>query len=715
MERRKIAALAALVLGITAGAQTAQNDPVLMTVDGQPVTRNEFEAIYKKNNKDAPVNKEALDEYLDLFINYKLKVRDAEMHGLDTVTKFKSELDGYRKQLARPYLVDKDLSDALIKEAYDRAGTEVRASHILVQVASDAQDTTTAWKRIMDLRAKVAGGQDFAEVAKMKGGSDDPSAQQNGGDLGYFSAMQMVYPFETVAYKTQVGELSQPVRTRFGYHIIKVTDKRPARGQMRAAHIMVRSAETDTPEKQAEAERRIREVYTQLIGSPNAFADLALKYSEDEGSNTKGGELAMFGTGKMIEEFENAAFGLKADGDISAPVRTRFGWHIIKRLEYKAPPTFDEAKADLKSKIGRDSRAERTRRAFLDKLRAEYNYTANEKNLKALVALMDSSIFRKGSTSADTLLRSQVVEGPFMRGAESWKREIQGTLKNGKLVGIRGRKAEETPTQPSDTVVVREVHQGWQYDRTKAAKYNKPLFTVNDRTWTQTDFLNALESRQRKGKGQAYTEYLNARFKEYVDDELMAYEDARLEKKHSDFRLLMKEYRDGILLFELTDQKVWSKAVKDSVGLEAFFNEHRTDYLWETRYQVDVYTCADANIAKQTRALLAKGKRDAALTDLVNKTSALNLSVESGRFTLEEKPFLKQVTQPGLSADIAGDSGQVLIVDAKEIFPPSPKTLEEARGLATAAYQDQLEKDWLKELRAKYPVVVSQDVLYSIK
>ncbi|MCB0793780.1 MAG: peptidylprolyl isomerase, partial [Flavobacteriales bacterium] len=241
--KKSILFVAACVAVLPILAQEAATDPVLMHVDGIPVTRSEFEAIYKKNNKDAAVTKEALDEYLDLFINYKLKVREAESLGMDTVSKFQKELAGYRDQLARPYLIDKELNEGLIQEAYDRSMQEVRASHVLVQLAADAApaDTLAAWKRIKGLRDRLVSGEDFATVARSKGGSDDPSAQKNGGDLGWFSALQMVYPFENAAYRTEVGQISDIVRTRFGYHVLKVFDKRPARGQVRVAHIMLRT------------------------------------------------------------------------------------------------------------------------------------------------------------------------------------------------------------------------------------------------------------------------------------------------------------------------------------------------------------------------------------------------------------------------------------------------------------------------------------------
>lgn len=706
-----VAACGAMLM-LSATAQVG-DDAVLMTVDGKPVTRAEFEAIYKKNNKDAAVTHEALDEYLDLFINYKLKVREAEVLGMDTIGKFKQELDGYRKQLARPYLIDRELNDQLMQEAYDRSTKEIRASHILVQVAPDAApaDTAAAYARIMALRDRILKGEDFASVAQAKGGSDDPSAAKNGGDLGWFSALQMVYPFETAAYKTPVGELSMPIRTRFGYHIIKKTGERPARGTMRAAHIMLR--DNPDPAKAADIEKRVREIHAQVTSGTVSFADAALKYSEDEGSSGKGGELPEFSTGKMIDEFEDQAFGLASDGAISEPFKTRYGWHIVKRLSYDPPPSFEQAKGDLKSRIARDSRADITRTAFLTKLKKDYHYTPYEKNLKALTALLDTTIFKKGFTISDTLLRRDVTEGPFMRGGLRFKREINGTLRDGKVVNIRSRRHEDIALLPTDTVVVRDIQEGWSYDRNKAKKLTKPVFELDGKTYTQTDLLNYLESKQKRETARPLPGYLNDRFHEFVDETTLAYEDGRLEQKYPEFRMLMKEYRDGILLFELTDQKVWSKAVKDSTGLQQFYTANKDRFMWETRYDCDIYTCANADVARQVRGLYAKGKRGKDLLDAVNKTSALNLSIDAGRFGGEEKPYLVGITKTGPSNNIDVD-GRVVIVDMKQVVPPSPKTLDEARGSVTAAYQDQLEKDWIAELRAKYPVVTNKDVLYSI-
>ncbi|MCB0782301.1 MAG: peptidylprolyl isomerase [Flavobacteriales bacterium] len=697
-------------------AQNGMDDPVLMRVDGQPVSRSEFEAIYKKNNQDAPVTREALDEYLELFINYKLKVREAESLGMDTVQKFEQELAGYRDQLARPYLIDRELNEGLIKEAYDRSRWEVRASHILVQMPTDPtpEDTLAAWERITALRDRVVGGEDFAAVAQGRGGSDDPSVSRNGGDLGWFSAMQMVYPFETAAYSTEIGEVSAPVRTRFGYHIIKVMGKREARGQVKVAHIMLRSTEQDDSTRQADAERRIREVYGKLLAGEVSFDDAALRYSEDEATSTKGGELPMFGTGKMIEEFEDVSFALSEDGEVSAPFRTRFGWHIVKRLEYKPPPSFEQARPELKAKIAKDSRAEVTRQAFLARLLQEYGYVPYTGNLKAVSALLDSNFFKKGTVLMDTLLRSDLQEGEFEREGGPYRRELTGQLVGGQLVNVRSRRYDDLEHAPTDTVIVRDVHMGWSYDRKKAAKLTKPVATFDGVSLDQRSLLDYLERVQQRERPVPYSEVVGERFGDFVDERVLQHENDKLEEKYPEFRLLMKEYRDGILLFELTDEKVWSRAVEDSAGLEAYYDAHRLDFMWEPRFKATLYECADSGTSSKVRSLYRKGKRGGEIANELNTTSALNVRVEEGLWTAQEKPYLQGVIEPGLTNNFEVD-GRVVIADLQEVLPAAPKTLEEARGSITAAYQDHLEKVWVDELKAKYPVVVDQDVLYSIR
>jgi peptidyl-prolyl cis-trans isomerase SurA len=321
--------------------------PVLLTIAGTPVSKDEFEKVYRKNNQKLDsYDMKDLREYLELYINYKLKVKEAESLKLDTGITFINELKGYRKQLAQPYMSDKEVTDALIKEAYERLQKDVRASHILINLAPDAlpKDTLEVYNRALKIRDMISRGADFEKVARDS--SNDPSAKDNGGDLGYFTGMQMVYPFETAAYNTKPGNLSMPVRTKFGYHIIKVHDIREAQGEIKVAHIMVKLGSDASENYAATAKNKIDEIYSKLK-SGEQFEDLAIKYSDDKGSAKNGGQLPPFGTGRMVPEFEKAAFDLKKDNDISVPVKTSYGWHIIKRLEKKDVPSFEQKKNEI--------------------------------------------------------------------------------------------------------------------------------------------------------------------------------------------------------------------------------------------------------------------------------------------------------------------------------------------------------------------------------
>ncbi|MDZ4824722.1 MAG: peptidylprolyl isomerase [Flavobacteriales bacterium] len=624
----------------------AQKSPVILTVDNYAITLEEFENIYRKNNRDSAITQQSLDEYMELFINFKLKVAAARENGLDTVKKFIQELEGYRGQLARPYLTDSDLLNDLVNEAYQRQTEEIRASHILIKVEQDAapEDTLRAFQKIIALRERVVRGEDFTQIARGQDGSEDPSAKDNGGDLGYFSAFRMVYPFEDAAYNTPVGSVSAPVRTRFGYHIIKVMDRRPARGEMHAAHITI----TDKKGGPADAEARIREVHAKLLAGEK-FEDLALKYSEDGSSNKKGGELPRFTTGKMVEEFENQAFSLKHDGDISSPFKTsEYGWHIVKRLDHKPIATLKEVEKELKNKVSKDARAEKTKSSFVQKLKREYNYSMNEAALKTMSLAADTNVF------------------------------------NGKI-------------------------------KVKKKLLKKPLYTINGEVHKVKEFYDYLASRKGVRTKLTPQEYVMAEGKDFCEDAIIAYEDRRLEEKHPAFRLLMNEYREGILLFELTDQKVWSKAVKDSVGLQQFYNANQEKYTWPERVDAVIYTTASPEIAKQLRKYLAEGRDKSGIAGELNKESKLNIQIEEGIFARDEKEVLGLTPwQTGMSADVPYN-GQIVIVQVNKILEPSPKKLEEARGLITSDYQAWLEQQWIQELRAKHKYTVDKTVLYSIR
>ena len=647
---------------LAAPPATAQEEAVL-TVGEEAVSLADFEHIFLKNNRDSVITTAALDEYMELFINFKLKVQAAEALGMDTVETFQKELAGYRTQLARPYLTNNDLLDELVRQAWERKQEEVRARHILISCSAQAKpaDTLKAYKRVEALRERIANGEDFEAVALSKAGSDDPSVRDNGGDLGWFSAFQMVYPFEEAAYTTPVGELSSIVRTRYGYHFLEVTGRRDARGEIRAAHIMIRTKEGADDATLKAAEERITSIYD-LLGKGIPWEELALKMSEDASTASKAGELPWFGTGKMVEEFENAAFGLTEDGQISAPFKTSYGWHVVKRLEYRAPASFEASKRELQKKVSRDSRSELTRASFLENLKAEYNYSSNATAIKSLkrTAVQQDSVFFPGHP----------------------------------LTGVPSKTAGST------------------------------LLNIGDESATVADFVDYLNIVKIRNAEAGANAIIDEQFASWSDKLLLDYEDARLESKHDDFRLLMEEYHDGILLFELTDEKVWSKAVKDTAGLEGFHAAHVGDFMWDTRAEVDIFTCADEKAVKAARKAVKKGKDLVAFQRDYNAENGNAITLTSGRFSEGENTWGDKVladaaagtlgTKAPVFATYEGGGDETVLVHVGAIRSPEPKTLAEARGQVIAAYQDHLEAQWIDTLRAGTEVEVNTALLHSL-
>ncbi len=633
-------------------AVSQNKDATLMTIGGGKVTVGEFESVYHKNNaKETANDAKSLADYVDLFVNFKLKVKEAEALGMDTAKAFRDELAGYRKQLAQPYLTDKDVNDKLLHETYDRMKTDVRASHILVKVAENAlpKDTLEAYNKILKIRARVMKGEDFNKVAMEKGISDDPSAKDNGGDLGYFTAMQMIYTFETVAYNTKVGEVSQPVRTRYGYHIIKVTDKRAAQGELLCAHIMVKTTPNMTKEDSLNAFAKVTEIYNKLKAG-GKFDELAQQYSDDKQSAKKGGELPWFGTNKMPPEFEKAAFALKNKGDYSDVMRTKYGWHIIKLMDKRGLASFDEMKTELKAKVTKDSRAQVGRESLIAKVKTEYKFKENLKMRDEFYKVIDTSFF------------------------------------DGK------------------------------WDAAKAKGLTKPMFNLNDQVFTQTDFANFIASHQSKRPKGDGNMMVNQLYKQFVDESVVAYEESKLDVKYPEFKSLMEEYRDGILLFELTDQKVWSKAVKDTVGSKEYYEKNKTKYMWEERADATVYTCGDEKVAAKVRAMMKKKKTDKEIIAEINKDSQLNLNVDSKVFNQGENEFVDKNWNPGTSPDIKSDKDKkVIIVVTNKLMKPEPKSYAEAKGMVTADYQNYLEKEWIASLKTKYTVNIDRTVLATVK
>jgi peptidyl-prolyl cis-trans isomerase SurA len=736
-------AAALLLWGCKATEAPVVPEPILETIGGKPVYTSEFEYVYNKNNSNADnaYSRESIQEYLDLYTNFRLKVMDAESRGLDTTAAFKAELEGYKQQLAQPYLTEKSVTDKLVREAYTRMQQEINASHILINVAADAEpkDTLAAYNRLLALRQRAVAGEDFEKLASTY--SEDPSARDNNGNLGYFTALQMVYPFEDAAYKTQPGQLTPPVRTRFGYHLIKVNEARKAQGEIKVAHIMVRSTPGMPKADSVMAKKKVDEIYARVLRKEN-WDKLVSQFSEDASSSQNGGELPWFGTGRMIPSFEEAAFKLANAGDLSRPVLTPYGWHIIKFLERRTLPPYEDMEQSLRSRVAKDSRSELNKAAFLKRIKAENNFQE--------MAPAKSYALSK----ADTTL-------------------IAGTWKN----RFSGKETE------------------------------LPLFTIQNRRFTIKEFFDYVEQSQRPRQQSSAGHALAVYYDNFVNQSLINYEKENLENKYVDYRMLVREYRDGILLFQLMDEKVWSKAIEDTVGLQNFFQRHRDNYRWDTRAEATVLSAASPEVLAQARQMLARGRfevrknkpapvlfnagkavlngrakvqldelasRLAADTSLVltlsgqsapaeprtlaqrratqvqqyltarglpsrrvplgraasaragqravvlqllstdirvleqnlNEKNPLALQAARRRFVKGENKILDGVAwQPGTST--LQQDGRYYEMQIHQVLPPAPKQLSETRGVVTSDYQAYLEKEWITELRQRYPVVVN--------
>ncbi|HNT79629.1 MAG TPA: peptidylprolyl isomerase [Bacteroidia bacterium] len=637
--------LAALILFVPCTAMAQEE--VLINIAGKNVYKSDFLKVYQKNTKEAAFDEKSIKEYLELYINYKLKVHEAEVLQMDTGAAFNNELAGYRKQLAQPYLIDKDVTEKLVKEAYERMKYDVNAGHILFRVAPDAmpKDTIEAYNKAMSTRASLLKGGDFYKVAAEV--SEDPSAKENKGDLGYFTGLQMLYPFETAAFTMKNGDLSMPVRTRFGYHIIKKFDQRPAVGEIRAAHIMVKLPKDSPDSVKKQTKDKIMDLYNRLKNGEN-FETLATEYSDDRASGKTGGALPWFGTGRMVAEFEKAAFALKNDGDYSEPILSSYGWHIIKRLERRTIPSFEEKEAELRSSVARDSRSELSKSNMVAKIKNEYGFKEYPKAVEEFVKSLDS------------------------------------TLLDGE----------------------------WHVD--KAAKFSKPVFDFAGKTYTQKDFANYIFVKQTRKTNTSPQNVGIGMYENYETETLIAYQETKLDEKYPDFKALMSEYRDGILLFNLTDEKVWSKAVKDSSGLAAYYETIKNRYMWGERAKADIYTCSDASISAKAKKCIKKKMSAERIIETLNKGGVQNISIQSGVYSKGENEIVDAANWGvGVSTDVKRDD-KILFAHIKSMVTPEAKKLDEARGLITADYQNYLEAEWIKELRGKYKVDVNQTVLNSI-
>ncbi len=627
----------------------SSNGEVLITINGTEITTGEFVHSYRQNYeffKDRPLN-----EFLEVFINYKLKVADAKEAGLHESPGLIDEVASHREKLARPYLTDSVALEKLAREAYDRLRYNVNASHIMVRLGlyPEPADTLEAYKKAMEIRERIVNGEPFRFVAMAT--SDDPSVKQNAGDLGYFTALQMSYPFETFVYNSRPGDLSEPVRTSFGYHIIRVNDINDSFGEARTAHIMI----AINGKNEEEAKERADELYRRLRQG-ESFEKLAREYSDDRSSAQEGGLLPWFGAGTMVNEFEEAAFSLSSPGDFSEPFRTRYGWHIVKLIDRKPLPPYPEISEDLKNRIisygGERERIIRS--SFVNSLKKEYNFRENTQLLRVFTRAGDSIVTRTDLEMITGMQKSQ------------------------------------------------------------------PLFSFAGEQVSLGEFISHIDKLIRKHDKALHANYIEEMYKEYVETTLISFENNRLEEKYPGFRYRVNEYKDGLLLYEITKKRIWSEISPESKRFADFYEQNKSDYGWETRIDATIFTAPNERAARRTASLAERvlsGRRDTEwLLNRVNRLSGEQVvTARRDHFSKGDSELTDLVEwERGIGENIFRGGDNYFVVLVHEVVEPEPKPLEMVKEEVMQDYQDYLEESWLDELRERYRVRVDREKLTAI-
>ena len=643
----------ALAVSSLAFAQSEKKE-ILFTIDDKPYYTDEFSRVYNKNIdlvKDE--SQKDLNQYMELFVGYKLKINKANKLGLQNNTKYINELKSYRTQLSKNYTSDTKVTKALIEEGYTRSLKEIRASHILIMVDENAlpADTLKAYNQALDIRKKAIAGEKFEDLAVQF--SQDPSAKENKGDLGYFSAFRMVYAFESAAYATKKGDISMPVRTKFGYHLVKVLDSRDNRGEVTVAHIMILkpATTTDSPADIQKTKATIQDIYTKLKQGEN-FESLAKQFSEDKNSAPRGGALPRFASGQLSsEEFENIAFGLTTPNAYSEPFESQFGWHIVKLIEKHPVKKLDEMERELDAKIRKDDRSRLITNSLTAKLHKKYTIVRDEKLYTKLKALVTDKFY-----------------------TSNW-------------------------TLPEDL---------------KA--YEGTLFKIENYEVKGTTFLSNLESQQKSElKIKPIGKLVDFVYQNFVDTQMTNYYNDNLEKEYPEFANVVEEYRDGLLLFDLMEKEIWEKAKQDTVGLKKYHDANKLKYQWKNRAEVLIASSTKESVAKEAKKLLKNEKTPDFIKENLNTKDVVNVMIKKEMYEEGSDNFPKNVKFKTGISEVYKDGEFYFVNKVIKTLPAGTKTLDETRGKVINDYQQFLEDNWVSDLKKEFKVTINKDVFEKLK
>ena len=647
MNTRNLLLLFLFIGYFNGNAQNKKN--VLLTINSNPVYSSDFTKVFNKNlDLVVEESQKNVAGYLDLFIDYKLKITEAYAQELDKNQQYIKEFKKYEDQLAKKYIYDKRVVSKLVEEAYDRSLEEINAEHILVlsNLNDSPNDTLKAYNKIKEAHVKALKGENFTSLVIEY--SEEPGAKKSKGKLGYFTAFQMVYPFENTAYNTKVGEISQITRTSFGYHIIKINDRRKKKPKINVSHIMIFS---NKDKKAEDPEERINELYAMIMqGEP--FEKIAKQFSEDKNTGVKGGQLKTFGPGDLkAPKFENAAYSIKNEGEIIAPIQSAFGWHIIRLNEKFSIPSFEEQKDDIEKKVKGGARALVVTQAINNKIIKKYGFKEGESYISYFNNFVNDSILsRKWTYSSIPLTENQIL---FTIG---------------------------------DHDVTYTDYAEYLRDNQKTIKkyINKESLLID-----------------------MYVKFKNETLKNYFKE--------RLEVENTEYATIINDYRNGLLVYDVMNKNIWQIAKTDSTGLKDYYETKKNNYKWEKRLDVDIYSSSDEITTKQVQTLLMRGEELATIKKQINSDGKINVITVSDVFEIDQSELPEDIIPEKGVSDIKLNDGFYVVVNIKEVIEPTLKEFDEVRGTVISNFQTEIEKKWMQSLRDKYEVKINNKSLKKLK
>jgi peptidyl-prolyl cis-trans isomerase SurA len=647
--KKKLFFLFSVLMSIVCFAQP--NDPVVMKINGKEIKKSEFEYIYNKNNNENTIDKRSLDENIILFKNFKLKVAEAEAQGIDTTAAFKKEFNEYRSQLVKPYLNNLTKNENLLLQSYNHSKDIAEISAIFIaypQLGKRASgvmpvDTLETYKKAIEVRNKaLQKGTDFEALVKEYSYDERSKQSDRPGYMGWHSGTKLLPSLETAINNTSAGEISMPARTSQGYYLLKILNKIPNPGEVNAAHILLQSPQNDS--EQDSIQIKIAEIYKELAAG-STFDNLAKKYSDDRGTANRGGDLSWFAFGQMVPEFNDTVFSMTQTGVISRPVKTKYGYHIIQLKGKRPMATFEDLRDLMENKLEQTGSFFALYQPGIDKLKAEYKYSFNEKNYRLLAERAEHSLI-------DSLFIAHF----------SGNQDI--------------------------------------------------LFTLGNEKFTASDFADFLKNNP-KSFFNLSTEQISDKFNQFVYTKLIDKEDQNLENKYPELKNLIQEYRDGILLFDVSNKEVWDKASTDTIGLDKYFEENKARYAWdEPHWKGYIILTKDTTIKKAAEKEIAKMPHDKAVQYLLDKYKANDLSsikIEKGLFTKGQNKQVDAVVFKTGQAVLPENFGDFFLLGT--LLEKLPDDYTDVRGLVITDYQDYLEQEWLKRLNEKYPVIIYDDII----